>query len=197
MNSKFFRGCLVSLIAAALYPALAADPGGAGPVGKTPAATLQTIPGSTVKRVILTPKAAERLGIETGKVSEQAIVRKQMVGGLVIPPIEKTPESKPGSGVAGDLGPARSVAESKLSGGASVSFVRPATPPEPMASGGFAGFVRPTTPPEPMASGGFGGFARAVPAPQLQAHERAWRYRPGNSPQGCTTGRGTRTLAGA
>lgn len=166
MNAKFFRGCLVSSIAAALYPALAADPGGAGPVGKTPAATLQTIPGSTVKRVILTPKAAERLGIEAGKVSEQAIVRRQMVGGLVIPPIEKTPESKPGSGVVGDPGPARSVAESKPSGGASVSFVRPATPPEPMASGGFAGFVRPTTPPEPMASGGFGGFARTVPAPQ-------------------------------
>ena len=100
MKAKLFRGCFVSLIvAAALYPALAANPGGSGPVGKTPAATLQTIPGSTVKRVILTPKAAERLGIETGKVSEQAIVRKQMVGGLVIPPMEKTPESKPGSGV--------------------------------------------------------------------------------------------------
>lgn len=172
MKAEIFRGCFVSLIVAAvLYPALAANPGGSGPVGKTPAATLQTIPGSTVKRVILTPKAAERLGIETGKVSEQAIVRKQMVGGLVIPPMEKAAELKPGK-VFGDSGPATPVAESKPASGAFVSVARPVIPPAPMASGGFGGFVRPATPPEPMATGGFGSFARAAPVPESKPASR-------------------------
>ncbi|TFH50189.1 MAG: hypothetical protein E4H01_02830 [Lysobacterales bacterium] len=47
----------------------------------------ENIPGSNVKRVILTAQAAERLGIETSKVSEQRIVRKQMFGGQVIHPL--------------------------------------------------------------------------------------------------------------
>ena len=47
----------------------------------------EDIPGSSVKRVILTGKAVKRLGIETGKVSEQPIVRKQMFGGQVIHPL--------------------------------------------------------------------------------------------------------------
>ncbi len=51
------------------------------------AVKFESIPGSTVKRVILTAKAAERLGIELGKVSEQRIVRKQMFGGQVIHPL--------------------------------------------------------------------------------------------------------------
>ncbi len=58
-----------------------------GPVGKSHALTLESIPGSTVKRVILSAKAAERLGIETGRVGEKRIVRKQMVGGQVIHPL--------------------------------------------------------------------------------------------------------------
>ena len=58
----------------------AAAPAAAGAV------KFESTPGSTVKRVILTAKAAERLGIELGKVSEQRIVRKQMFGGQVIHP---------------------------------------------------------------------------------------------------------------
>lgn len=50
-----------------------------------PAVTFEPIEGSSLKRVILTPKAAERLGIQTGKVSEAPIVRTQMVSGLVVP----------------------------------------------------------------------------------------------------------------
>jgi hypothetical protein len=49
------------------------------------AVRLEAIPGSAVKRVILTPKAAERLGIETAKVSEVPVPRTQMVAGLVVP----------------------------------------------------------------------------------------------------------------
>jgi hypothetical protein len=67
-----------------------------------PAVRLESIPGSEAKRVILTPKALERLGIETGSVSEEPIVRKQMVGGLVTPPPRNEPEpTPPGSGFAG------------------------------------------------------------------------------------------------
>jgi hypothetical protein len=67
-----------------------------------PALRLESIPGSEAKRVILTAKALERLGIETGKVSEEPIVRKRMVGGLVTPPPRNEPEpATPGSGFAG------------------------------------------------------------------------------------------------
>jgi len=103
------HGVFVALIAVAalfLAPAavLAAGPGGSGPAGKSPAVTLESIPGSTAKRVILTAKAAERLGIETGKVGEERVVRKQMVSGLVIPPMEKQPKTKPAGGVFGGFG---------------------------------------------------------------------------------------------
>lgn len=52
----------------------------------TPAVSFEPIQGSTLKRVILTPKAVQRLGIETAKVSEAPILRTQMVSGLVVPP---------------------------------------------------------------------------------------------------------------
>jgi len=51
----------------------------------TPAVSFEPIEGTSQKRVILTPKAAQRLGIETAKVSEAPIVRTQMVSGLVVP----------------------------------------------------------------------------------------------------------------
>ncbi len=70
----------------------------------TPPVKLEAIPGSANKRITLTSKAAERLGIATGKVSMEPIVRKQMVGGLVIPALEKQPESRPGGGGFGGFG---------------------------------------------------------------------------------------------
>lgn len=78
--------------------ALAADPGSSKPAGKNPAVTLEAIAGSTVKRVVLSAKAAERLGIETGKVDEESIVHKQMVSGLVTAAADKPPAAKPGGG---------------------------------------------------------------------------------------------------
>ncbi len=106
---RAFRGVLIASAAVAMLllgpaAARAADPGGAGSVGKSPAVTFENIPGSTVKRVILTAKAAERLGIETGRVVEKPVVLKQMVSGLVIPPMEKQPEPKPSGGVFGGFG---------------------------------------------------------------------------------------------
>jgi hypothetical protein len=104
-----FHGVLIASAAVAMLflgPAAgrAADPGGPKPVGKSPAVTFESIPGSTAKRVILTAKAAERLGIETGKVGEKRVVLKQMVSGLVIPPMEKQPTPKPPGGVFGGFG---------------------------------------------------------------------------------------------
>ncbi|MGH6640630.1 MAG: hypothetical protein ACREBY_18760 [Polaromonas sp.] len=106
-----FPGGLVASAAVAtlvlvLAPAAAhaAEAGGSVSAGKSPPATLESIPGGTTKRVTLTAKAAERLGIQTGKVAEEAIVRKQMVGGLVIAPVEKPPDANPASGGSGGFG---------------------------------------------------------------------------------------------
>ena len=86
MNAQaVFPGGFVALAAMA---ALVLAPGAASAAG--PAAsgakpvTLEAIPGSPVKRITLSARAAERLGIQTGKVGEEPIVRRQMVGGLVI-----------------------------------------------------------------------------------------------------------------
>lgn len=70
----------------ALSAVRAGDAGGGGPAGKSKAVTVEAIPGSAVKRVILTAKAAERLGIETGKVTQDQITRKQVVSGMVVYP---------------------------------------------------------------------------------------------------------------
>jgi hypothetical protein len=65
------------------------------------AVTFETIPGSALKRVMLTAKAAERLGIETGAVSEKAIVRTQMFGGQVSHPLRVEMVQKNTSNFAG------------------------------------------------------------------------------------------------
>lgn len=102
----------------------AADPKVGAPGGKSPVATVEAVPGAPVPRVTLATKAAERLGIEIGKVGEEVVVRRQMVSGIVTPPLDKAPPAKPG---------------------APGSF---ATGPAPAA--GFAGFTRVTPPPVPQ-----------------------------------------------
>lgn len=81
-----FAGLIAMTAAAALLlgAAPAAAQSAAGKMGQN--VTLESVAGSTVKRLVLAAKAAERLGIETGKVSDEPIVRKQMVGGVVVPP---------------------------------------------------------------------------------------------------------------
>jgi hypothetical protein len=94
---------LVAAMAALLLapPAVPApDPASPQLAGKTRPVTLEPIAGTSAKRVILTPKAAERLGIETGLVGEQQIVLKQMVSGLVTLGADKPPAGKPGGGGA-------------------------------------------------------------------------------------------------
>lgn len=82
----------------------AAPPGGSTPTKANAPAKLEAIPGSAVKRITLVPKAAERLGIATGKVGMEKIVRKQMVSGLVVPPLEKLPDARPAGGGFGGFG---------------------------------------------------------------------------------------------
>jgi len=79
----------------------AAGPSGSGGGGKSTEVTFEIIPGSSAKRIILSAKAAERLGIKTGKVSEASITLRQMVSGLLVPPVTKPPEMKPAGGVFG------------------------------------------------------------------------------------------------
>ncbi len=96
-----FTGCL-GLVAAALWllPETALGAGGSS-YKPSDAVSFEEIPGSALKRVILTEKAAERLGIEFGEVSEETIVLKQMVGGVIVPPVKEPPEPKLAVGTFG------------------------------------------------------------------------------------------------
>jgi hypothetical protein len=59
-------------------------------------ATVEHIEGTDLSRVILTPKAAERLGIETVAVREVEVTRKRMPGGEVVPsPAERVADVGP------------------------------------------------------------------------------------------------------
>jgi hypothetical protein len=116
-NAGMPHGEFVAVAAAMflLVPALAhaASAGGSEPASKSSAVVLESIPGSTAKRVILTARAAERLGIEVGKVAEAAVVRRQMVSGLIIRPMDKAPEQKPASGTFGGFGQSPAALEAK------------------------------------------------------------------------------------
>ncbi len=95
-----FVGGFLALAAMAALLLATAAPAAAGAV------RFESVPGSTVKRVILTPRAVERLGIETGEVSKQRIVRKQMFGGQVILPqkmLAKPEQAGSSSGGFGQL----------------------------------------------------------------------------------------------
>ncbi|MGA8514243.1 MAG: hypothetical protein WB821_05665 [Burkholderiaceae bacterium] len=85
-----------------LPPAQAADPSAAPPAGTVAPVTLEKIPGTTVKRVTLSAKAAQRLGIELGKVTQESVTRRQMVSGLITAAVDQQPgNNKPGGGFGG------------------------------------------------------------------------------------------------
>ena len=85
----------VAAIVLTYTAARAADPAAAGPSSAKPV-TFEALP-TGVKRITLTAKAAERLGIATDKVSEQTVFRRQMLGGLVVPPMDPKAMQQPGS----------------------------------------------------------------------------------------------------
>lgn len=59
-----------------------------------PPAVVATIEGTELKRVTLTERAAQRLGIQTAPVSEEFVMRERMVGGQV----EALPEAEANAG---------------------------------------------------------------------------------------------------
>jgi len=131
---------LVALAAGAVLgvfaQAQAADPGAA--VGaKSAAVKLEPIPGSAAKRVRLSAKAAERLGIEMGKVEEQPILRRQMVSGLVMasPEMAAAPKLAFGGPGGGGFGAFAQTVAAKS--------VQPAAQPAPSkaAAAGEAGWI--------------------------------------------------------
>lgn len=104
-DGSYLAGFIVLAVSLTLLlMSAAAESGGGGPALKSNAVKFEAIPSSTIKRVILTAKAAERLGIETGKVSEQQIIRKQMAGGRIIRQDQVRQPKKKASGKFASLG---------------------------------------------------------------------------------------------
>jgi hypothetical protein len=148
-NDENLAGGLRVLAAAAmlaLAPAAAHGGGapGAGPDVPSPGVRFESIPGSTVTRVILIARAAERLGIQTASVSEETVVRKQMVGGLIIPPMDTQPKAKPTGGEFGGFGRPSAAAQPKAG----------AAPASNKGSAGIGGYAvaAAVLPPQPPAA---------------------------------------------
>jgi hypothetical protein len=157
MKTFYLCGRSVAAVALLALPSLAAHAASPSQPVKSTAVTLEPMPGGQAKRVILTPKAVERLGIETSPVQEQAITRRQMVGGLVIPAGSAAAEPKPAGGFAGFVqgaavtdSPAKAQAHAQRAGtsaGASApGFTRAAASTAANAGSGVAGFVLPAAP---------------------------------------------------
>ncbi len=79
----FLAATAVAALLLTSTPVLAANPGSKGNAVK-----FEPIPGTKLKRVILTPRAIERLGIKHSKIVIKKITRKQMVGGSVTHPLK-------------------------------------------------------------------------------------------------------------
>ncbi len=90
---------LTALAALALMP-VAARGAEAPTSAKEKPLKLEAVAGSSVKRVTLSARAAERLGIKTGVVGEDEIAHKRLVGGLVLPvsPAAQSASADPASG---------------------------------------------------------------------------------------------------
>ncbi len=117
----------VALAAAALAPAAGWSAPEAAPAAATPGVRFEAVEGSSVKRVILSARAAQRLGIETAAVGEEAVVRKQMVGGLIIPPMDQLPQSKPAGSEFGGFARPASAAAAPAPAAVPAAPQRPAT----------------------------------------------------------------------
>jgi hypothetical protein len=81
-SRKFAAICTASAICA-LIPAAGFAGGGGAPAGPSTAVKFEPIPGSKLKRVILTSMAARRIGLETKKIGNKKIILTQTVGGQV------------------------------------------------------------------------------------------------------------------
>jgi hypothetical protein len=175
------RFALLAAVAALLLAPVAlnaADPEGSKPAAKSSAVTLEAIAGSAVKRVVLSEKAAERLGIETGKVGEAPVIRKQMVSGLITAAVDKLPEKKPSGGTFGRISqagvaPVQTAAESAAA----------AKPGVGSANFGKVVAIAPATAIGFQKLGGVGSLGKAIAAPALLPAATL----AGDSPDGAAT----------
>ena len=88
-------------LALAMTPAFAGDSEPSSAASKSKVVSFEPIAGSTLKRIILSAKAAERLDIQTGKVSQEVVIRKQTVSGMVIYPQQAAPSKAAPAAPAG------------------------------------------------------------------------------------------------
>lgn len=99
VGSSITIAAAIMLLGMLPHPAHAAETGTAvAASSKSKAVTLEKVDGSTIPRITLSAKAAERLGIQTGTVGEELVLRTQMVSGLVIPVGDKAPAGPSGGG---------------------------------------------------------------------------------------------------
>jgi hypothetical protein len=89
---------LLPLLLGALPGAAAADSGAPSVPAGERTVTLESVPGSPVKRVVLSAKAAERLGVRTGEIGEQVVAPTLMVGGVVVDPSAAGTAAQPATG---------------------------------------------------------------------------------------------------
>ena len=75
---------IVVVLIVLLALVLSACAGGSAAPPKVEPVSVEEIPGSELKRVVITEKAAERLGIQTATVREEQVVQKQTVLGVVV-----------------------------------------------------------------------------------------------------------------
>jgi len=81
---RLAAAALVPLLLGASPGAKPADPGASSVPAQERAVTLESVAGSPIKRVVLSPKAAERLDVKTREVGEQLVVPTLMVGGVIV-----------------------------------------------------------------------------------------------------------------
>lgn len=91
--------------ALATAPAFAADQA-PSESSKSKVVSFEPIAGSNLKRITLSAKAAERLDIQVGKVSQEVVVRRQVVSGMVLYPQQAAPSKAAPAAVGGFGSPA-------------------------------------------------------------------------------------------
>ena len=107
-SHPFIRRRVPSAIAAALFIlcGASAPAGDAAPAStaaaKNTAVKFETIAGQSQKRITLSAKAVERLGIQTGAVGQEVVVRRQTVSGMVVYPQGSVTPTSPGTPAARD-----------------------------------------------------------------------------------------------
>ena len=95
-SRKVFAGfvSVVALLFLAITTVVRSDgPSPSAPAAPNSPVQFEEIPGSPIKRVILSEKAVERLGIETSKIAMEQVSRKQVLGGRIVPPIKNQPKT--------------------------------------------------------------------------------------------------------